>query len=45
MAKLAKERAQHGEIKQLSDEIIAAQEKEITQMRTWQNEWGYKVYH
>lgn len=41
MAKLSEERAKHPEIKQLSEEIIGAQEREITQMRDWQIEWGF----
>ena len=41
MAKMAEAQAKHNEIKQLSKEIIAAQEKEITQMKQWQIDWGY----
>lgn len=41
MAKLAKTRAEHDEIKTLSTEIISAQEKEIDQMKSWQQRWGY----
>lgn len=41
MAKLSAARAQHAEIKQLSDAIISAQEKEIDQMKQWQKNWGY----
>lgn len=44
MAKLSAERAKHAEIKQLSTEIITAQEKEISQMHKWQQAWGYPVY-
>ncbi len=44
MAKLSAENAKHQEIKQLSNEIIAAQESEIDQMRQWQNEWNYPTY-
>ncbi|HVF48372.1 MAG TPA: DUF305 domain-containing protein [Pyrinomonadaceae bacterium] len=33
--------AKHDEIKRLSSEIIAAQEKEIAQMKQWQKDWGY----
>jgi len=39
MAKLAKERAQHPELKGLADRIIAAQDKEIGQMKAWRTEW------
>lgn len=41
MAKLSAENAKHDEIKQLSEDIIAAQEKEISEMRQWQENWGY----
>ncbi|HSH18127.1 MAG TPA: DUF305 domain-containing protein [Candidatus Saccharimonadales bacterium] len=41
MARLSPERAKHDDIKQLSTEIIAAQQKEIEQMRQWQKDWGY----
>lgn len=43
IAKLSATNAKHDEIKQLSKEIIAAQEKEITQMKQWQKDWGYTV--
>lgn len=42
MAKLSAERAKHQEIKDLSNDIIRAQEKEISQMKQWQNTWGYQ---
>ena len=41
MAKLSPSRAKHDEIKKLSQEIISAQEKEISDMKKWQSEWGY----
>jgi uncharacterized protein (DUF305 family) len=41
MAELAGSRAEHDEIKQLSQAIIRAQEGEIAQMHDWQREWGY----
>jgi len=41
MAKLSEQNAKHDEVKQLSREIIAAQEREIQQMRQWQQQWGY----
>ena len=41
MSRLSAENAKHEEIKSLSREIIAAQEKEISQMRAWQQQWGY----
>lgn len=41
MAKLAEGQAKHDEIKQLSKTIIAAQEKEISDMKQWQTAWGY----
>ena len=43
MARLSAANAKHEEIKQLSEEIIAAQEKEIDQMRQWQKDWGYSA--
>ena len=45
MARLSEQNAKHEEIKQLSGEIISAQEKEIQQMREWQQQWGYRVDH
>lgn len=41
MAKLSDTRAKHDEVKQLSKKIITAQEKEISEMRQWQKDWGY----
>lgn len=41
MAKLSDSRAKHDEIKQLSQDIIRAQETEITQMKRWQADWDY----
>lgn len=41
MAEQSSKNAKHDEIKQLSKEIISAQEKEISQMRQWQLDWGY----
>jgi uncharacterized protein (DUF305 family) len=41
MAKLSAKNAKHEEIKTLSNDIIAAQEKEITEMKQWQMDWGY----
>lgn len=43
MAKLSPERAKHQEIKDLSLGIISAQEKEISDMRQWQKDWGYST--
>lgn len=43
MAKLAEKNAKHSEIKNLSREIIDTQQKEINQLRLWQQEWGYKI--
>lgn len=39
MAELAKKNAKHQEIKDLSDAIISAQEKEIESMKAWQKSW------
>ena len=44
MARLSEQNAKHEEIKKLSREIIAAQEKEIQQMRQWQQQWGYSQH-
>ena len=41
MAKFSASNAKHNEIKQLSKDIITAQEKEISQMKQWQMDWGY----
>lgn len=43
MAKLSVANAKHDEIKQLSNDIISAQEKEISQMKQWQKDWGYST--
>lgn len=42
MARMSRDQAKHPEIKQLSEEIIKAQEKEIAEMKHWQHEWGYR---
>lgn len=41
MAKLSAENAKHDEIKQLSNAIVSAQEKEISDMKQWRKDWGY----
>jgi uncharacterized protein (DUF305 family) len=41
MAKLSANRANHQEIKDLSLEIVSAQEKEIDEMKRWQTDWGF----
>lgn len=41
MAKLSASNAKHDEIKKLSEAIITAQEKEIAEMKKWQENWGY----
>jgi len=41
MAKYAEQNAKHEEIKQLSRDIIAAQQTEISQMKQWRTDWGY----
>ena len=41
MAKLAQKNAKHQELKDMADNIISAQEKEITDMTAWQEKWGY----
>jgi uncharacterized protein (DUF305 family) len=39
MAKLALEKAQDPTIRQMAEDIIAAQQQEITQMRDWRQQW------
>lgn len=41
MANLIPSRAKHEEIKTLGKAIIAAQTKEIAEMKQWQIDWGY----
>lgn len=41
MARLSAKNAKHEEIKNLSNDIITAQEKEIAEMKQWQMDWGY----
>lgn len=41
MAKLAQTNAKHQELKDMANAIITAQTKEITDMETWQTNWGY----
>lgn len=41
MANLAKQSAAHDEIKNLADDIVNAQTKEIDMMREWWKAWGY----
>ena len=41
MANLAKQNAKHDEIKNLADDIVTAQTKEITEMKSWQTQWNY----
>ncbi|HEX8182591.1 MAG TPA: DUF305 domain-containing protein [Candidatus Saccharimonadales bacterium] len=43
MAKMSAANAKHDEIKQLSKEIISAQQKEIRQLKQWQKDWGYSA--
>lgn len=40
MAKLAKDNAEHKEIKQMAGDIISAQSKEIDMLQGWQADWG-----
>ena len=41
MAKLAAAQAKHQEVKDLANNIVAAQNREIAQMQAWQKNWGY----
>lgn len=43
MAELIPSRAKHAEIKTLGKAIIAAQTKEIADMKQWQKDWGYSA--
>lgn len=42
MARPGEANAQHQEVKALTKAIVSDQSKEIDQMQTWQNDWGYK---
>lgn len=41
MAKLVPSRAKHTELKEMANEIITAQQKEIDDMIAWQKAWGF----
>ena len=41
MAQMVKQSARHDEIRQLADNIIESQNREIEQMRSWYRAWGY----
>lgn len=41
MAKQALTNAKHEELKTMANDIISAQETEISQMQQWQKDWGY----
>lgn len=43
MANLVPSRAKHDEIKKLGEAVIAAQTKEIADMKQWQKDWGYSA--
>ncbi|MEI9966368.1 MAG: DUF305 domain-containing protein [Candidatus Moraniibacteriota bacterium] len=43
MAQLIPTHAKHQELKELAEDIIAAQGKEMGMMRTWLQDWGYTV--
>lgn len=43
MAELIPSRAKHAEIKELGEAIVAAQTKEIADMKQWQKDWGYST--
>lgn len=42
MAKLSEAQAKHDEIKQLSKNILTTQTKEINDMKSWMDKWGYR---
>ena len=39
MALLAQQKAEHPELKQMADQIIADQEREVGQLKTWRQQW------
>lgn len=41
MARAAQQSAKHQEIKDMAEDIISAQQREIDMMRGWQRAWGY----
>ena len=41
MAKLAQKNAKHQELKDMANDIISAQNGEISQKKSWQQAWGY----
>ncbi len=41
MAELVKQKAKHPELKQMANDIISVQSREIQQMRGWLSQWGY----
>jgi uncharacterized protein (DUF305 family) len=41
MAELALTNSKHQELKDMANDIISAQEAEISEMTAWQKEWGY----
>lgn len=43
MSKPATTNASHQEVKTLASNIISAQSKEISQMKSWKTQWGYKT--
>lgn len=43
MANLAKTSAKHQGLKDMADDILAVQSKEIGMMQTWQTDWNYKT--
>lgn len=43
MAKLALTNAKRQELKAMANDIISAQSKEISDMESWQKQWGYPV--
>lgn len=41
MAELSADNAKHDEIKRLSQDIISTQKTEVSEMKQWQDDWGY----
>ncbi len=43
MAKLAQTNAKHQELKDMADDIISTQSKEVADMESWQKQWDYPI--
>ncbi len=43
MAELIPGQAKHDELKKMGDDIISSQTKEVSDMKQWQQDWGYSA--